>query len=285
MKYLVLLIFAGLVLTFTGNTYAVLAGCSIALVGIITYAVASFFKENTGDIKGDLACLCSEHGGTTSHGEEDSTAAVADIGDVLKFQRGNREILFSTYWRRGSAAAGGAGGGLQIYINTPLMINKELDLRVGRKTLIRLGDRYAGSDCVFYGCEAIKENGKSVVVAGKDKNLFMAAVHRDRQLADAVEALLFKTGYDEFRIGTGGDKILKLGKRYARHDTKPEKVGAVIDAVVIIMDKLDTEEMAAKTKPHPPEKEGQKGISLTCIVVITIVIALFVYAMKRISSV
>ncbi|MDZ7640424.1 MAG: hypothetical protein U5J62_00090 [Desulfurivibrio sp.] len=212
-------------------------------------------------------------------------ATAVDIGDVLEFQRKDREIVFATQMFRGSAGAGGAGGGLKVFVNTPLTVNEALDLRVGRKTLVRLGDRYGGSNCVFYGSEAIKINGKSVLVAGKDKNVFTAAVQRDRQLADAVETILFEAGYDEFRIGTGGETIFKVGKSYARGDTKPEKVMAVFDAVVTIMNKLDTEEMAARVKPHPPAKDRPKGFSLTFIIFIIVVIAIFIYVMSRLPSV
>jgi len=274
----------GFLLLLSGNFYAIIAGTILLLIDAILFILLQLISENTGDVQGHLTQIYNKYNGTV---RENGIAIAKDhvaIGDIVELERGGRPLSLSVQKVRRATTTGGGGTALALVINAPLLENKDLDIRVGRKTLLRLGDKFSGSDCVFYGAETITVKNRKILVAGKDRELFMKMVQADVALQDGVLFLLFESKYDEFRVGTGGQQIFKLGKNYTRGDTEPEKLVGILDAVAAVMNKIDTLEVAAETKPLPPEKDKKKGISAFFIISLVIVIGLFMWALSAISN-
>lgn len=220
----------GLVLMAADYGYSTLLGVAIVLADAVIFGLVSFFRENTGDPRGALAALPAALGGVVCDRTGNPTGRQElAVGDCLQVRRNQRTITLGVH------QLGGHGGRTLHYLIEAPFAPADYRVSIGKKTMLRLGDNFAGSNCVFYGAKTAVCAGAKLLVGWPQRDEVLARIAGKEKLQEALRGVLVDADFGELRIREGS---LSLQKPLHRGDLHAERMRTVLDRVAVILDAL-----------------------------------------------
>ena len=133
----------------------------------------------------------------------------------------------------------GSGGGLYLTVETD--IPKGIHLWLAGKTLMRLGDNFAGSSCRYYHAKTVKSDSGIFLAGGNDKEKFYDKLNEDSSLKNALGELIHTYGFDELQLADGR---CTARKKYLRGDAEAGRIKDLLEKVTLIAGRFRQPERA-----------------------------------------